>query len=315
MSRIFSTGRDENLENAVGQPLVKLEQLAATLNGKKMVRTASNKRTKRAGVEEQQMIQEAVDRILKNKEDEACMAGGDGMEPEACGTISVRPRTPKASIDTFGITKDGFRMPTAEYLERCAEEGDEKSYQKALEIRSAAINAFVKKAETEERMRIEAAAREDWRKIVAENLEDDEVEAETEDEEKKEAEAETDDEVEEKEASSKISFKKASSLAENEKIILASRLVSLGFSEDVARTYVFEKLAPRYTVPSHIEQLAKSNLEKEAKTAIFKGFVREAKLEEKDRRHLLDYWSKVLGYQDKEWCSDLVKDVDPVTGD
>lgn len=335
MSRIFSTGRDENLENAVGQPLIDLEKVAAKLSGSRMVRTASNKQTKKAGVEERQQIQEAVSRILQKKQEEdACMGDGtysaDGVEmAPSAGKVSVRPRETKASINSFGLKKGGFIMPTAEYLEKCAAEGDEESYLKALEIRTQFINAFAKKQEIEEARRVEAAkeARELWRSVIAENLDDDEDEDDKKDDEDKDE----DDGIPEflrkkfekgkkkkkdKKASvNRPAFKTASTIEEKEREILASKLVSLGYSRDTAMAYISDALTPRYHVPEHIEKLSSAQMDKEAKTAIFKGFVREAKLEEKDRSHLLDYWTNVLGYQDKEWCSDLVKDVDPVTGD
>jgi hypothetical protein len=334
MSRIFSTGRDENLENTLGQPLVDLEKVASKLGKKSMVRTASNKQTRKAGSNEEQQITALVDKILNSKQQQqqvedvsGCNAGECmDMEPEACGTVAVRPRSAKTSIENFGVKNGQFIMPTAEYLERCAEEGDEESYLKALEIRSKAIEVFVKKSAADELRRVEAAkeARENWRQVVSENLEeekDDDEKDEKKDEWQKPWEKEDDEKEEKEEKKSKkaskksMAFKAASKLEDSEREILAKKLVGLGYSKEAARNYIETALAPKYQVPEYISMLAASPIEKSAKTEIFKGFVREASLEEKDRSHLLDYWSNILGYQDKDWCSDLVKDVDPVTGE
>jgi len=329
MSRIYSTGRDENLENSVGQPLVDLAKVAAKLGDKSMVRTASNKRTKKAGADENAQITALVEKVLQSKkvEDMSYSGGGDGMEAEscgmpgmsgeACGTVSIRPRSAKASISSFGFKDNGFVMPTAEYLEECAAEGDSESYLKALEIRSKVIKAFVQN----EARKVEAAkqAREDWRRVVAENLEDEDEddEEDKDDGDKKPWEKPWEkDDNKKKKASKKVSgFKPAASLSSKEREVVAKKLVALGYSKEAALNYVAESLESKFNIPEHIEKLAQSSLDKNSKTEIFKGFVREAKLESKDRNHLLDYWSNILGYQDKEWCSDLVKDVDPVTGE
>lgn len=226
-----------------------------------------------------------------------------------------------------------IKMPTAAYLEKALARGDKKAYKEALMQRSAARAQLMKIAESlpEEEDNSEQVAKRE--QIIAAVAAREKREAA-----RKEILARVERETLVKQSTAKATpkatpkvaakaapkvvkadtFKKASEIDGLDKIVLANRLKSIGMDDSVVNNYVkyvcSSKKEDTYEMPEMVTTLAEMKAPKSQKTAAFKAWYRTAKLEAEDASRVRNYWADELGYQDKEWCSDLVEDVDPVKG-
>lgn len=221
-------------------------------------------------------------------------------------------------------TEQGLKMPSAKKLEEKLSQNDKEGYKQILAERSAVRAQLMKIAENlpddEEvdtitsyastrkeilekvAQREEKVQREQWRKDLLSHID---------------KEALVNKVASKTTTAKKEAFKPASSIDEVSKIVLAKRLKAAGMDDAVVSNYVklaFSTPKEEIEVPDFVKTLAASDTKKEVKTALLKTWVKEAKLNSEDKNRVLDYWKNELGYQDKEWCSDIVADVDPVTG-
>lgn len=243
----------------------------------------------------------------------------DGPFPGAAPPFKKKGEEKEAS------SEKGLRMPSAKMLADKLSQNDKEGYKEILAQRSAVRAQFMKMAESlpdvdevdehavataqaNERKRILAevkdkAEREEWRKEILSYVD---------------KEALVNKLASRKESAAKVSeFKQASKVDEVSKIVLAKRLKAAGMDDAIVSNYVklaFSSAKEEVEVPEFVKTLAAMKIKKTEKTALLKSWVKEAKLNSEDKNRVRDYWANELGYQDKEWCSDMVEDVDPVKG-
>jgi hypothetical protein len=214
-------------------------------------------------------------------------------------------------------------MPSAKYLYDAAKRNDEKAYKEALAARSAVRAQMLKIAESlpddEEEYEVAKTVEEREKIIKAveamENKKQVVSSVKTKNTEKKVV------DMNKKTTFSNVKkdenvFVKASEVDELSKVVLAERLKKAGIEENIVNNYIKYAIASKVQdVPEFVKELASMSAGKNEKTALLKSWlVKEAKLSKEDKSRVYDYWTKELGYQDKEWCSDIVEDVDPVKG-